>query len=290
MEWEVIPEESGNKLQQFLKNKLPQTYSARAIKRAIEGNQCRVNGHVEKFASYTLGTGDIVQFEVLEQEKILVQFESKRVLYEDNVLIAYNKPSGIASDDPQLLTIVQRQLPFLKLIHRLDRDTTGILLFAKDAAFLEQMILLFRQRKVHKEYLAIVDGEPSRDSGTIENALGEIRRYQGQVVWGPVAKSKGLYAHTEWECLLRGKKAAFLRCIPTTGRTHQIRVHLSGIGHPILGDHQYGRQFVCAYQPRRCLLHAEKMTFRHPLTEEKLELDAELPADFQEAMEKLFGK
>lgn len=256
---------------------------AKQIKRAVDSGACRINSRVERFGSKLVGYGDRIEFDFAEQT--VPPILEDRFLYVDEEIIAYNKPAGQASDDKKLLNEVHKSYPDAILLHRLDRDTTGVLLFAKNAIIAEQMENLFKQRKIDKTYLAIVDGAPAHASGTIENCLGKLHTYQGQSLWGEVPK--GLWAKTKWATTKKQKEAALLTCYPETGRTHQIRVHLSGIGHPILGDHQYGRNYRCAYRPPRLLLHAAEIAFLHPKTNQRLVIKAPLPADFKQALQDL---
>jgi len=284
--WEVTTEESGTKLLTFLKNKLGETISSRQIKRAIEENLCVVNGITERFSTTQLGTGDRVALHMnrLSKPTTVSLFEKERLLFEDGFLLIYNKPGGVASDDPEFLKALRRYCPTLILIHRLDRDTTGALLFSKNSAVQANLITLFKQHLVKKEYLALVDGIPKKKMGVIDNFLGEKHRRQGEVSWGKVAVDKGVRAITEWKCLSTGSHASLLRCIPKTGRTHQIRVHLSEMGHPLLGDFQYGRTFQCPYRPARHLLHAYTLSFPHPCTTKQVSVSAPLPEDFEIAL------
>lgn len=290
--FDVLPTETGSTLLAFLKSKFGTTYSARQLKRAIEENLCQVNGRTERFASYPLGSGDSVTIAIdnLSNTSKLPSFDLDRILFEDDAILIYNKPPGTPSDNPELLSTLQRDLPYLALAHRLDRDTTGALLFAKSPKVLKQIESAFKKRLINKQYLALVDGAPRQMSGTIDNFLGEKRRYQGQTLWGEVSKELGQHAITAWECLHKGKDASLVQCTPLTGRTHQIRVHLSGIGHPILGDFQYGRQFRCAFKPKRILLHAYAISFMHPVTGQEFNIQAPLPEDFRVAIEELIGK
>ena len=178
--------------------------------------------------------------------------------------------------------------PSLKLVHRLDRETTGALILAKQAAVFDLFVKQFKTFQVEKRYLTIVDGIIEEKKGIIENYLGKKKVYAGQTIWGAVSSPSGLYACTEWKCLKKGDKVSLLTCIPKTGRTHQIRVHMAEMGHPILGDFQYGKIFQSTYHPSRYLLHAEEIRFLHPLTGEVLCVNAPVPDDFKEALQKLF--
>ena len=290
--WKVNAEESGVKLIAYIKAKMGDAHSARQIKRAIEDNLCTVNGRTERHASTTLGKGDVVAFslgEAAPQRPKLAPRECRtHILFEDEHLFVYNKPAGVASDCADFLSKVRAHCPTAILVHRLDRDTTGALIFAKSRAIFEAFRELFHSYQVHKVYDAIVDGIPLKNRGSLENFLGQLHTYQGQALWGEVDKQHGKYAHTAWQIEKKGQAAAWLRCSPKTGRTHQLRVHLNGMGHPILGDYQYGRTFGCTYKPARYLLHAAELTFPHPITGQKIHVQAPLPEDFKQALAAIF--
>lgn len=291
LNWVVSPEESGIKLQAFLKSKLNQNVSARQIKQQVDAGSCQINGKVERFSSKIIGRGDRIVFfkptEVASKVTKLssVTFDSsERVLYSDNELIVYDKPAGFSSEDPRLLSFIKSYGSSAQLVHRLDRDTTGVLIFARNQAVTEAMLALFKQRQIKKTYLAIVDGVPASSQGTIDNFLGKISVYQGQTIYGEMARDKGgLSAKTSWSKKKTGKEASLIVCHPETGRTHQLRVHLSSIGHPILGDYQYGRSFKCPFRPPRMLLHAYEIAFENPITRQPIKVVAKLPTDFNEA-------
>jgi RluA family pseudouridine synthase len=291
-EWKVTSEESGTKLQPFLKNKMGAAFSARQLKKAIDNNCCLVNGKPQRFATFMVGRGDVVTLHIEElasPAQNSLRFEKERILFEDSFLLIYNKPSGISSESQELLKALESHVPKLELVHRLDRDTTGALIFAKTQLIREAMISLFRKHQIKKTYLALVDGVPSVREGVVENFLGKIHAYEGQVLWGEVSKEKGLHAKTIWRSERFGKDAALITCHPVTGRTHQIRVHLNGLGHPILGDFQYGKKFRCPYHPPRCLLHASELAFVHPLSSQELIVKAPLPSDFLETMKRVLS-
>jgi len=291
MKWHVYPEESGLRLQNYLKIKLGDQFSARQIKHMIENNQCKVNNKIERFSSIKVAEHDQISLDVrLPTSPPVKLFEPERILFEDDHLLVYNKPAGIPSDNSKFIAAIRRKLPCLSLVHRLDKDTTGILLFAKTELALQGMIEQFRDRLITKVYLAIVDKVPKQNKGLIDNYLAEVKRYQGHTIWGSVKKEKGLHAVTEWQKMKTGEKCALIKCFPKTGRTHQLRVHLSEAGHPILGDYEYSKHFECVYKAPRCMLHALEIHFLHPILGNQVDIISPLPKDFKEAQEALFGK
>lgn len=288
-EWFVTVEESGTKLLAFLIHRLAGKYSARFLKRLIEHNGCEINQRTERFASTILGKGDHVCLHLEQSESLPSQsFDPSRILFEDESLLIYNKPAGITSDEKGILQFWKLTQPSIQLVHRLDRETSGVLILAKQSLIFDQLVNQFKQFQVSKRYLAIVDGVIDQIKGKIENHLGKKRIYAGQTIWGAVSSSSGLYACTEWERLKKGQMASLVACHPKTGRTHQIRVHMAEMGHPILGDFQYGKQFQCSYRPPRILLHAEQIHFHHPLTGAPITVNAPVPDDFKIAQQKLF--
>ena len=148
----------------------------------------------------------------------------------------------------------------------MDRETTGVLLLAKSLEVKKKFIEQFRDYQVKKRYLAIVEGVPKKQCGKIENYLIKKKEYSGQTIWGSNKNEKGLYAYTDWKLLKANTIASLIECYPKTGRTHQIRVHLCEMGHPLLGDNQYGGGGCSSGPIPRILLHAESLEFFHPFT------------------------
>ncbi len=278
-DWIVSQEDSGISIQQFLSRKLP-ALSQKKIKRHLDEGRCRLNQRVERFASTPVGRGDRIACDVQEetQPPVYLTPTAARLLYVDQVLAAYDKPPGTLSEDPALLKWIGGQIPRPKLLHRLDKGTSGILLFATEGAPATQMEKLFRERHVHKTYLALVDGVPTTLSGKVSMLMGKIAEFQGQALWGEVAD--GVWSETLWYLVRAGKETALIECRPTTGRTHQIRVHLASLGHPILGDAQYGRQIKSRRHVPRLMLHAAKVEFAHPVTGKQMAIEAPVPEDF----------
>ena len=276
--WVVKAHEKGLTLQQFLHARLGnKEVSLRKVKSYIDAGFCKVRGKQERFYRTKVDVDTHVALHIpprIETEKC---FE---VVFEDDDLFIINKPSGISCDERLILHFAKEGKEIL-LVHRLDKDTTGLLLSAKSQQVKEALVTQFREKAVYKEYVACVDKVMYQDSGVCEDYLALIALTAGQVRWG--RSSQGVYAKTTWKCLLRGDRASFVLLIPETGRTHQLRVHMSQMGHPILGDRQYGTSFECSYIPKRHLLHAKSLSFLHPATGKRIDLSVEIPDDMKKA-------
>ena len=263
----------------FIKSQCEEAPSVKAIKRAIDCKRCTVNRRIETFSSFVLSEGDLVVLSAdafAEEEK-----KSIPILYEDEDLLVCNKPPGVISDASALRPFFPKWTNQWALVHRLDKETSGALLIAKKSVAKERLLKAFKERTVHKAYLALVDGIVKKESGKIDNHLGKIGSYQGQTIYGQVEPGKGQRAITSWKCMQRGKNVSLIWCEPLTGRTHQLRVHLSAMGHPILGDVQYGKRFRSSLHPPRNLLHAYQIRFPHPTTGKEIKVTAPIPADFK---------
>lgn len=282
LRFRVAHTQAGLTLLAFLKECCHDCGSARAIKRAIEANGCRVNGRIERFSTHPLQAQAVVEFSPAMCRRRTGVPERASILYDDAQILICNKPAGVACTKGELDRLIGGRF---ELVHRLDKETTGALMLAKDRGTRDQLKVLFSQQQVKKEYLAIVDGLMARQNGRVENCLGRRGSFHGQTLYGSVMAERGQRAITEWECLCRGERASLLLCRPLTGRTHQVRVHLAQIGHPVLGDAQYGRGMSAAYLPARHLLHAHRLALPAPWL--AAEVTAPMPADFEEAMRAL---
>jgi len=266
MKWKV---DSPDRLLNFIKKNYKE-YSAKDIRWAIEHNRCSVNGFVERFCSYSLKKGDEVAY--WPEKRPFFKYDLSLVLYEDNSIIAYNKPPFL--DSETLAEYLQ-----LSLIHRLDRDTSGVILLAKTPKVLDSFQNLFRDRSIEKEYLAIVERALAKDEVIIEGALNKKHPRKGVVSADFAKNGQGLWSKTLVHCLKKNEEASLLLCKPVTGRTHQIRAHLKSIGHPILGDFEYGKRSA-KENLFRPLLHAKELLFLHPETQKRVKILAPLPEDF----------
>lgn len=279
MQFQVKKNEEGLSLLEFIEKVISTKYSRKEIKRRIENNACRVNGIVIRIASKQVTCNDAVEWEDRPALPPIL-FDPKRILHEDDSLVFYNKPPGVACDQEGIVNLLA-PMGRLFLVHRLDKYTSGVLLLAKTREAETAMLEAFRTRAVEKCYIALCDGEISQKSGSIENFLGVIGELAGQTIYGKVPEKLGKHARTDWEVKKQLQKGSLIACYPETGRTHQIRVHMSEFGHPVLGDFQYGKRFLCQVKPPRMLLHA------YSLKVNDLIVKAPIPKDFQDMVKLL---
>ncbi|MFM8525433.1 MAG: RluA family pseudouridine synthase [Cyanobacteriota bacterium] len=202
--------------------------------------------------------------------------ETIRIHHLDPWLLVVDKPSGLLCQPGRgpalhdsLLVRLQRRWPEVRLVHRLDRDTSGLLLLARDPESHRQLSGAFAERQVEKHYLARVLGTPTAAAGSIDRPL--LKRCHRPPLYG--VDDGGRASLTHWQRLEAHRYGCDLRLRPITGRSHQLRVHLLSIGHPILGDPLYG-QPLAARLCRRLCLHASGLGFRHPWTGDWLSLTA----------------
>jgi 23S rRNA pseudouridine1911/1915/1917 synthase len=209
------------------------------------------------------------------------------IIHEDAALLVVNKPAGLVVHPGSgnwsgtLLNALLRHLPDLArlpragIVHRLDKDTSGLLVVAKTLAAQTDLVRQLQARSITREYLALVHGRITRN-GKVEAPIGRhpVSRTRMAVV------ARGRHAVTHYEVLERYSDATLLRCRLETGRTHQIRVHLSSIGHPLVGDPAYGRRRAALAFPRQAL-HAERLALRHPETQRVMSWRVSPPADLR---------
>ena len=211
---------------------------------------------------------------------VLVRCPSLELIHADPWLLALLKPSGLLSQPglgpelaDSLLSRAQGRWPEARLVHRLDRDTSGLILLARDAGTHRALSTAFAERRVHKTYLAWVAGVPPARGGVIDLPLARVGTRPPRYGVVPL-DGGGKPALTRWRLLRGGPRASLLLLQPHTGRSHQLRVHLAAQGHPVLGDPLYGDPTASP----RLQLHAAGLRFRHPVTGEALRLRAPVPA------------
>jgi 23S rRNA-/tRNA-specific pseudouridylate synthase len=269
LKW-LVPE--SQKLISFIQAQIDPPPSRKALRRVLEARLCRVNGIVERFGSMDVQKGSVVELGPSWASVLSPHCSQFEVLYEEEHLLVVDKPVGFVCSE-------QTMGSGHHLVHRLDKETTGVLVLAKTTVAKNDLMRRFKERSVEKFYYALVDGAPSQERGVCKSFLAKLQAYQGQTRWG--SRARGLPAETHWAVLWRGKNASLLLCRPTTGRTHQIRVHLAEMGHPILGDRQYAKNFRCQLFAQRPFLHAARIRFGD------VDVSAPLPFDFASALQEL---
>ena len=232
-------------------------------------------------------------------ERVLPAPMALSILYEDENLLFVNKPAGIVCHPSQGLTdslasgvaayfLEQEELSQVHLIGRLDKDTSGILGIAKNKVTAERMIALREQGKVQKEYLALVNGCPPKEEGSIEIGMKEYRNREsgdGRLRMCRDISSSGKHAMTHYQVIQRLSGYTLCHVHIETGRTHQIRFHMAQIGCPLMGDDLYGSSMKQSEKAiDRTALHAYRSCFSHPFTGEKVELTAPLPDDMKKML------
>lgn len=278
MQFTVKPDENDLRLMDFLKMRLPGEWSTRKVKKLIDIQGCFLNGNSADVSTKRLRKGDQVEVLKAKMDRALAQRKKCKVIFEDEYFFAIEKPVGQISDAEDLKKKLS-QYGDIRLVHRLDRETSGILLLAKNEKAQEMGEELFRSRAVKKVYYAIVSGKPVKNSGAIESThYGKLGKLNGRDLWSS-ASSREKHALTRWFLEESKGKQSFLKIIPETGRTHQIRVHLSESGYPIIGDPLYGDFSIKA---PRMLLHAHKLSFKHPVSAKEIELISDLPKEFRQ--------
>ena len=289
MELLVTPEDAGERLDVFLAGPVG---SRAAAQRLIDAGLVLVDGE-RRPKRHTVSAGQRVLVQpapaVEEPDVPDATFE---VAYEDDHLLVVDKPPGVVvhparghsagtlaqalagrvagGDDPRRTGIV----------HRLDRDTSGLLVVARTEAAYEALKEMLRRREITREYLGLVEGRPAARSGTIDAPLGRDRRVRTRIS-SDTDEPREAITHFETEQTFEG--FTLLRVRLETGRTHQIRAHLKAIGHPVVGDPEYGRPGLGL--PRQ-FLHAERLAFRHPATGAEVDIRSPLPNDLQRGLEK----
>ena len=297
-DFRVEADAAGTRLDQFLAAQVPALSRAR-IQDMIKTAHVTLNGATTKPGA-RLKTGDAILLTEPPPAPIETTAEdiALDVLFEDDDLIVINKPAGLVVHPAagnwsgtlvnallhhclNLSGIGGEQRP--GIVHRLDKETSGCLVAAKNDAAHQSLARQFARREVTKIYLAIATGRFSRKSGTVDAVMGRhpVNRKRMAVVTahGPGLKGAFRPSKTTWHVLSELPAGTLVECTLHTGRTHQIRVHLKHLGHPVVGDELYGKR---GDFPRQ-MLHAWRLGFAHPRTGERLNFESPIPADFVEA-------
>ena len=298
-EYELIAEESGQRLDKYLAEKMTDLSRSR-IKELVQAGEVLVNGKKSK-VSYKVQKGDLIQVTVLPLEPLALEAENipLDIVYEDEDVIVVNKPQGMvvhpAAGHPSH-TLVNALLYHTRdladspegfspgIVHRIDKDTSGLLMVAKNAAARESLEKQLAAKSNKRQYLAIVHGNFAEEEGTIDAPIGRNPKDRKQMA----VVEKGKSAVTHFKVLEQYQGYSLVECQLETGRTHQIRVHMAYIGHPLAGDPLYG--------PRKTLpghgqfLHAKTLGFEQPSTGEWLEFSVQPPEIFQQTVADLRKK
>jgi 23S rRNA pseudouridine1911/1915/1917 synthase len=292
----VTQEEDKIRLDKYVIKKVPEWISRNFIQTSIKEGKILVNDQTKK-SSYTLKNGDIVSIESPdkpEKQEIHAEKIDIDIIYEDSELIVINKPYGMLVHPAGNIysgTLVNALLEKIDseqeerpgIVHRLDKDTSGVIIIAKNPETEKSLSNQFKDRLTKKTYLALVKNKFNKPFGKIDLPIGRhpIQRHKMCVMLD------GKESFTSYKLLRNfGKEAALLSINIKTGRTHQIRVHLSHINHPVLGDYIYGNKkgINSLLNIERQMLHASKIGFYHPKTEKWLEFFAPLKNDFKNCL------
>ena len=286
--------DAGIRLDVFLQGRLGLTRNA--VQKLINGNFTLVNDKAEK-AGYKLRACDIVSAIVpaAVQTDILPESLPLDIVYEDSDLVVVNKQKGMVvhpASGHYSGTLVNALLHHCKdslsgingimrpgIVHRIDKDTSGLLVCAKNDAAHNGLAAQFASHNIKREYKAVVHGKPAKDTGKIDAPIARHAKHRKKMAIMPGGKR----AVTNYEVLERYGKYSLIKCTLETGRTHQIRVHMASIGHPVLGDVVYGSE----KQPfNTCgqVLHAGVLGFKHPINAEYLEFNSTLPDYFEKIL------
>jgi len=301
LQFSTTKEHAGQRLDQALHEQFPE-FSRSRLQDWIKGGRVLVNGAPAR-SSRVLRAGDRVDVEPAELAPLRAVPESipLRVLYEDPDLVAIDKPAGMvvhAGAGAHTGTLVNALLGRFQslsalggdlrpgIVHRLDRFTSGVILVAKNDAAHRALAALFAGRQVEKTYLALVHGSVKGDGGRIQKPIARDPRHRTRMT---ARLGRGRPAWTEYQILRRFAGFTLLAVRIGTGRTHQIRVHLSSIGHPVAGDRLYGAPAKSEIHPprERFFLHAHRIRFQHPFTGQPVEIESPLPADLRLWIEQL---
>ena len=298
--WLEVGEESdAQRIDNFLVRHLKGVPKSH-VYRILRSGEVRVNsGRIKP--EYRLQVGDKIRVppvRVSERKPAALRPLNLPVIYEDASLIVIDKPSGIAVHGGsgvsfgviESLRAERPQAKFLELAHRLDRDTSGLLMLAKKRSALVELHRMLRDGEVDKTYLAVVKGSWDRKETELRESLHKYVNAQGERRVS--VQEDGKAAITKVKPVKRAAQASLLELRLMTGRTHQIRVHLAHAGHPVLGDDKYGdfplNRALAKEGVKRLFLHASRLSLLHPLEKEKLSFESKLPVEMAAFAKKTF--
>ena len=288
---EITENQAGERIDRFLADSQDLTRSF--LQKILKEGEVIVNGKSVK-ANYKLRKGDRIEFEIPEavEPDIVAEDIPLSILYEDADVLVVDKPKGMVvhpAAGHYSQTLVNAVMYHCKgelsgingvlrpgIVHRIDRDTTGSIIICKNDMAHNEIARQLKEHSINRRYRAIVTGVLMDEEGTIEGAIGRDKKDRKKLA----ITADGKHAVTHYKVLQRFKHYTYVECVLETGRTHQIRVHMASIGHPLLGDEVYGRKsdkYKCEGQ----CLHAMTLGFHHPRTGEYIEVNAPLPPYFE---------
>lgn len=289
-----------NRLDSFLACKMGLTRNK--VQSSIKAGDVKVDGKMVAKPSYQLKYGEIINFiapKPVEKVDLIKQhLKNLEIVYEDKYLLIVNKQPGIVCHpalghhEGTMSNFAYGYLDaFPYLIHRLDKDTSGLLAFAKDENTHQLMQKLWKDRQVIKKYQALCCGQLDSDQGLIDSPIRRSKQFRQKMAISPESNSKE--AKTQFKVIARYDQYSFLDINLKTGRTHQIRVHLNAINHPVCGDEVYGRnqdnQNLKELGLNRQFLHAYYLEFMHPVLKKDIKCKIDLACDLKSVLEKLTG-
>lgn len=298
---EFTADRDGERLDVFLA-RMDETLSRSRVQRLIADGHVMVDGKTPK-ASQRLSEGATVAVEMPEPEAtdILPEQIPLDILYEDEDVIVVNKARGMVVHPAAGVsrgTLVNALLAHCKdlsgingalrpgIVHRLDKDTSGVMIAAKNDAAHRSLAEQIQQKTAKRVYWAILTGNIAEEEGVIHGAIGRNPKDRQKMA---VVRENGKDATTKFRVLERFGTYTLVECRLMTGRTHQIRVHMAYIGHPVVGDPKYGAK-KCPFSIEGQALHSKTLMFTHPRTGERMEFEAPLPKDMQMILDDLRGK
>lgn len=299
LEFNVDVSANNIRIDRYLADQFPE-HSRSYIQKLLKEEQVLVNGRVIK-ANYKTQSGDYIEFHIPDPEvlDILPENIPLDILYEDDYVLVVNKPKDMVvhpSAGHTSGTLVNAVMAHCGehlsgingvlrpgIVHRIDKDTTGALLICKDDVVHRDLAEQLKEHSIKRRYRAVVQGNLKEDEGTVNAPVGRHPTDRKKMA---INHKNGKEAITHYKVLERFGQATYIECRLETGRTHQIRVHMASLGHPLLGDTVYGSS-KNPYHLQGQALHAMILGFVHPITGEYLEFEAPLPEYFSKLLEKL---
>ncbi len=295
--YNLVVDKPGARLDKYVTEHCPELSRTQAQKLISEG-YIKVNDHIAK-PGLKLNVGDrlTINLPLPASTSLLPESIPLKIVYEDADLMVIDKPAGLtvhpAPGHPThtLVNAILSHLPTLPdtgdhlrpgIVHRLDKDTSGLMIVAKNSTAHLNLAAQFKSRSIAKAYLALVKGHLTPEDGVIEAAIGRDRNHRERMAI--VAEGRGRPARTQYHVVRYIDNYTLLEVKPETGRTHQIRVHLAAIGYPVVGDKVYG---VKSPHLSRQFLHASRLGFHLPSTGEYVEFQSELPPDLAQALKEI---